>query len=158
MIHRLGNRLAVLALACSLTVAGCLPSGDPGWSAEVQNLSGQPVLIAVDDLGTTNVYYAPPGSAGISYQTLGVAKRALRVLDPDCTVRATLEVADVGSYLVTIAPDGSSAASLNQKPSDIGGSLRTLSGVCGAHHTCADHDLPWPSDILGPPGDAYVGC
>jgi hypothetical protein len=109
-------------------------------------MSNQTVLVAVDD-GPRTVAYAPPGSAGMVYVSLGIGPRRLTVLEPDCSSRVTLQTGDHGLFSVVINPDSSAsiAAAAN---SGVGVALRAL-GVCGAQKSWCASD-PLPSDVPKP--------
>lgn len=149
VIRLLVARLGVAVLGPLLV--GC----DPGWSIVVHNQSDQTVLIAVDD-GSRTVAYAPGGSVGFVSGGLGKGHRGLSILEPDCTVRQTLETADHGVFRIEIGRDGS-ATVRDIRDSEVDAdavSYQELGGVCGAYKSwCASE--PLPSDIP-PPKDVEV--
>lgn len=147
------RRRVAAVLATALILAGCF--GDPGWSVEVHNQSDRTVLVAIED-GPTTVYYVPARSSGFTYSRLGTGQRGLRVLEIDCTVRASLDTGTAGRFLLTIGPDGRSSVRTitSDETSD---TFLELSGVCGGQPGCDFASLPWPSEIVEPP-DANGGC
>jgi hypothetical protein len=143
-LARLGS-----AIFGALLVMGC----DPGWGIVVHNLSDQTVLVAVDDGGHRTVAYAPPGSVGSVSGGLGTGRRGLHILEPDCTVRETLETADKGTFKIEIRPDGvAEVADITgtDVDRDIDGVLKELGAVCGAYKSLCASD-PLPSEIPKPP-------